>query len=98
MQKIESLFDSRAKILVIISVAIIGWILLIDVASDFMENRLDNDWQDIYKEKTDLEIQTVSSLFTSYQQTLESISDNITWNKSLRQSLTRNETKKFSKR
>ena len=53
MQKIESLFDSRAKILVIISVAIIGWILLIDVASDFMENRLDNDWQDIYKEKTD---------------------------------------------
>ncbi|MCB0725022.1 MAG: HAMP domain-containing protein [Ignavibacteriae bacterium] len=94
MQKIESLFDSRAKILVIISVAIIGWILLIDVASDFMENRLDNDWQDIYKEKTDLEIQTVSSLFTSYQQTLESISDNITWNKSLRQSLTRNETKK----
>lgn len=94
LRKIESLFGRQSKILIIICAAIIGWIILVEIASNFMESRVDDDWQSIYNEKSDYDINTVSSLFNSFQQSLEAQSDNIAWNKAIRQSLTRNENKK----
>jgi two-component system nitrogen regulation sensor histidine kinase NtrY len=94
LRKIESLFGRQSRILIIICVAIIAWIILVGLASNFMESRVDDDWESIYKEKTDYDVKTVSSLFNSYQQNLETQSDYISWNKSIRQSLTKNENKK----
>ena len=95
LQKIESLFDRRSKILVIISFVVLVWIVIINIVSSFLESKVDDDWETIYQEKTEYQIQTVEMLFNSYQQNLEKLSDEISWNKSLRENLTRNDSKKI---
>lgn len=95
LQKIESLFDRRSKILVVISLVILGWIILINLVSSFLENKVSDDWGVIYQERTREQIQTAEMLFNSYQQSLEKFSDEISWNKSLRENLTSNDSKKI---
>jgi signal transduction histidine kinase len=95
LQKIESLFDRRSKILVVISLVILGWIVLINLISSYLENRVDDNWQDIYAEKTKYQTETAGALFNTYQQGLEKIADEITWDKNFRENLTENDSKKI---
>lgn len=88
-------FDRRLKTLALIAFLILIWIIIIQFLSNYIKSNVNQNWNDIYNEKTTQQSSIILQLYNTYQDNLNTLSENISSNQDIKKFVQRNDTKKL---
>lgn len=93
--KNKKIFDKYSWFLISVLIFITIWIIIVELFTENISSKIDNDWPEIYKEKTEWQKIECSNIFNEYQSRLDHYSNLIVNSNDLKYSLKNNDAKKI---
>jgi two-component system, NtrC family, nitrogen regulation sensor histidine kinase NtrY len=93
--KILSIVNSRNKILTLLIVFVLSWIAIVKLVSFFIVSTVDNNWQDIEREKEQNRMDNTLQAFSSMQNEVTDISSSLSSNYEIRKQTGNGDIKKI---